>query len=109
MNLHRRVAALDAARRRRQDAFVKGLTDADLLAVVEVEATVHSDVRWRGDEPVEAAYHDVEDVAAGVSWDRDLGPWQDAAVRRAARHLVEVVKAQGYEPWGEEHRRTGVR
>ena len=79
------------------------------MAVVEVEATVHSDVGWRGDEPVERAYAAVEDAAALVTWDGDLGPWQDAGVRAAARHLVEVVRHAGYAPWGEEYRRTGER
>ena len=108
-NLHRRVAAVEQARKRRQDAFVASLSDDDLLAVVEAMAPAHSTVAWRGDEPVEAAYRAVEDAAAGVRLDDAVGPFGDAGVRAAARRLVQVVKAQGYEPWGSEHRRTGVR
>lgn len=109
MNLRRRVAALDAARARRMDAWVMSLDEADLLAVVEVESVVMSDVRWRGCRECEDAYSAVKDAAALVAWDGDLGPWLDAGVRAAARHLVEVVRRAGFEPWGEEHRRTGVR
>ena len=113
MNLHRRLAAVEQARKRRMDAFVKGLSDDDLMAIVEAmaveHATDHAVVAWRGDEVVEAAYRAVEDAAAGVPWDADLGPFHDAGVRAAARRLVEVARGAGYTAWGETARRTGVR
>lgn len=96
-NLHRRVAALDAAHRRAKradaDVYVASISPLERAALVEMLAAARGEgVQWRGDGEAEAAYARALD-AVGDTWP------PDRRALDAALALVEVVEARGYAAW----------